>query len=153
MNFKKINISQIIFIVLSVMCMVLIFMFSADNGEESSNKSGFIVKIVQFFLGEESNPKIAENLSFIVRKTAHFSIYALLGFLVSGSFALRKLFSKAMWIVLLICFLYACSDEVHQLFVPGRSGHIRDVAIDTSGAFLGIVIFTAFLQNKSKKSE
>ena len=38
-------------------------------------------------------------------------------------------------------FLYACTDEFHQLFVPGRSGNFRDVIIDTSGGVLSAILF------------
>jgi len=38
------------------------------------------------------------------------------------------------------CFLYACSDEIHQLFVPGRSGKFTDVLIDSAGALLAVLL-------------
>lgn len=41
--------------------------------------------------------------------------------------------------------IYACTDEIHQLFVPGRSGQFRDVMIDSLGAFIGILILSIFL--------
>jgi VanZ family protein len=47
---------------------------------------------------------------------------------------------------LLICYLYALSDEFHQLFVIGRSGEFKDVIIDTLGSILAIIIF----KNKMK---
>jgi len=40
----------------------------------------------------------------------------------------------------LICVIYAISDEIHQLFVPGRTGQLKDVIIDSSGSFVGIAI-------------
>lgn len=36
---------------------------------------------------------------------------------------------------------YAGSDEIHQIFVPGRAGRFTDVCIDTLGGVLGIVLF------------
>lgn len=47
---------------------------------------------------------------------------------------------------ILICMLYACSDEIHQLFVSGRSGKVLDVCIDTFGSLMGI-----FIYNKLRK--
>ena len=45
----------------------------------------------------------------------------------------------------IFCILYAMSDEFHQLFVPGRSGEIRDICIDSLGALLGIIIMTCVI--------
>ena len=50
---------------------------------------------------------------------------------------------------LLISFIYACSDEIHQLFIPGRSGQFTDVLIDTSGALIMLLII--YLWQKRKK--
>ena len=50
--------------------------------------------------------------------------------------------NKKIIISLILGFVYACSDEIHQTFVAGRSGEARDVLIDTSGVFIGILIST-----------
>ncbi len=56
-----------------------------------------------------------------------------------------------------VCLLYAASDEIHQLFVPGRSGEVRDVMIDFSGAVLGIalsmLVFLLICRIKKKRTE
>ena len=54
-----------------------------------------------------------------------------------------------MSLSLLFCFLYACSDEFHQLFIPGRSGQFIDILIDTSGALIMLLII--YLWQKRKK--
>jgi VanZ family protein len=51
---------------------------------------------------------------------------------------------KSFIITFIFCFLYAVSDEVHQIFVPGRAFAIRDIIIDTSGAALGLGIIALF---------
>ena len=43
---------------------------------------------------------------------------------------------------MLIVIGYACTDEFHQLFVPGRSGQITDVMIDTLGGSIGVLIIS-----------
>lgn len=145
---KRINIRQIIFIILSVACMVIIFMFSADNADDSSEKSGRIVEaVVKIFVSDydemtpEQQEEILGRISFAVRKTAHFTIYMALGFCVSGVFSKVKLISVNTPITLIFCFLYACSDEFHQSFSPGRAPQFRDVMIDTAGALTGILTF------------
>ncbi len=138
---KGIKPRQIIFAVLSIVCMIIIFRFSADNAEESTEKSDFFVNIL------ESLPiALRNNLSFIIRKTAHFSIYAMLGFLISGIF-----FKKEIFYTLSVCFLYACTDEIHQYFVAGRSCRFQDVMIDTAGSFFGILIFILIMKLLNRK--
>ena len=129
---KRLKIRQIVFTVLALLCMAVIFCFSADNSEESNEKSNFFVEQLLEWIPSG----VRENLSYIVRKTAHFTIYAVLGFLVSGIFIPRKIFYT-----LSVCFLYACTDEIHQYFVPGRACRFQDVIIDTSGALFGALIF------------
>lgn len=67
----------------------------------------------------------------------------------------RKDLQKPMWrvggIALIICMLYAISDELHQLFIPGRSAEIRDVFIDSFGATVGIFIYILFICIKNSK--
>ena len=82
---------KIIKITLIILCMTLIFLFSSDTAEKSTKKSdGFIVKTCEFVLGRELTEKekdvYIENLVFIVRKGAHFSIYLVLGLLIMSYF-------------------------------------------------------------------
>ena len=54
-----------------------------------------------------------------------------------------------LFILILLCMLYACSDEIHQSFVLNRSGRIEDVFLDTVGASFGIVAYKKiFLKKK-----
>ena len=82
---------------------------------------------------------IVSDYTVIVRKLAHFTIYLILGILVLLFIREFKLDFKYTFIIpILICFIYAISDETHQLFVEGRSGELRDIFIDTLGSFIGI---------------
>lgn len=134
---------KIIKLTLIVLCMILIFCFSSDSAIESTKKSdGFIVKTTELILRRKlttyEKEHYIEKFVFIVRKGAHFSIYLILGLLIMSYFKeIYLVNNKALFITVLICFLYACSDELHQLFVPGRSGEIRDVLIDTLGGATG----------------
>ena len=57
----------------------------------------------------------------------------------------HNIYDKRIYIITIIfCFLYACSDEIHQLFIPGRSGELLDVLIDTTGGILSSFIYTSF---------
>jgi VanZ family protein len=71
---------------------------------------------------------------FILRKLAHVTVYAVLTLLMHGALRQHMVRSTHTWLLaLLIAMLYACSDEWHQTFVPGREGTVRDVVIDSVG--------------------
>lgn len=136
-----------IFILLTVAVMVIIFMFSCENSEESAERSGIVTAIVTNLivpdfdeLSAERQEEIMEKADHIVRKLAHFTIYAALGFCASCAAGRRRLFCGLSWGVLLFCFLYAGTDELHQRFVSGRSGQFGDVFIDTGGSITGILL-------------
>ena len=139
-----------IFAVLLVLWMGFIFSMSSENAEKSSNTSGQTIRVVLSAVpGFEEQPEevkvnIIEELQFIVRKSAHFIGYMILGILASGLILYYGNINKKYLLAFLICVIYAISDEIHQLFVPGRSGQVRDVLIDSAGSLLGIIIVMAF---------
>ncbi len=79
---------------------------------------------------------------FLVRKGAHFTAYLILGLLLT--YAMKPKERKDYLFVLLLCIFYAMSDEFHQTFVPGRSGELRDVLIDSTGSLTGILVYVTF---------
>lgn len=140
-----------------IICMGTIFMFSSDNALESSKKSNLIVDKIStnFFwnkLSKEKKNKYTNFLIFIVRKSAHFLIYLILGLLmISFITEFGVIDYKCLLLAIFLSFLYACSDEVHQLFVVGRSGEIRDVLLDTFGAVIGCFVYIGI--NKLRRRE
>ncbi len=142
---------RIITVALLISWMAFIFSLSSQNSNASSNTSGRVIRTVAQViypdfeeLSSEEQQEVISSFQFIVRKTAHFSLYFILGFLAfMSTISYRKLKLKIRALLSYsICLLYAVSDEVHQLFVAGRSGEIRDVLIDFSGAFLAVLILT-----------
>lgn len=125
--------------------MGLIFSFSNDSGVVSTKKSdGFIIRTVETILGRDLNDEEKEKwttyLVVPVRKGAHVGVYLVLGLLVVSFINEFFVFNyKTILIACVVCFLYACSDEIHQLLVPGRSGQVKDVLLDFLGSLLGIV--------------
>ena len=137
-------------IVLLIIWMALIFSFSNDNGEVSSSRSDVIVKqlftcyynITNKEIDSEKLEIYTKNTTLVVRKTAHIIEYLVLAFLLCSVIKdYKNLDKKFMLIALILCFLYACSDETHQLLISGRSAKIYDVFIDTFGSFIGIMIY------------
>lgn len=147
-------IRKVIKIILVLLWMMMIFLLSNEEAVKSSKKSdGLIIRSVELFTGKslsvQEKEKVLKYLVFPVRKCAHLSLYLILGILVIS--LLREYMvinTKLVLLSLLICFLYACSDEIHQLFVPGRSGEVRDVLIDTLGACLGASFYYVVFRKK-----
>ena len=135
------------FLILTLGIMGVIFYFSAQNATESS---GMSMEFIRWLLHKkllevmsvESAVMIEEGIENIVRKCAHFFIYSCLGFCSSMTLYYSGKMNKSciLFIISLVfCMFYASTDEVHQLFVPGRSGEIRDVLIDSAGSATGIL--------------
>lgn len=145
--------------ILIVLCMLLIFSFSTDNSEESSSKSdGLIVKISEIFTGrklkENERNKYIDKYVVLVRKSAHFTIYLILGLLILSFIReFRVVDYRAVLLSVFLTFLYACSDEVHQLFVPGRSGEFLDILLDSVGALSGCLLYTLYYKIRRKLYE
>lgn len=147
---------KIIKFVLILCCMILIFCFSSDNSVQSTRKSdSVIVKISETVLGRKltriEKDKYIDKFVFVVRKGAHFTIYFILGFLlISFIKEFRVVDYKSFLLAIFIACLYATSDEIHQLFVAGRSGEIRDVLLDTAGAIVGCLVYLGFYKLRRK---
>ena len=114
--------------------MIFIFVMSSFDATSSSNQSNFIVDIITSII----NIKDIGLLSLIIRKLAHFIEYFILGILVTN-FITR--YDKKIIIAILLCIIYATSDEIHQIFVPGRSCQIIDIMIDSLGSIMGIYLY------------
>jgi VanZ family protein len=91
--------------------------------------------LIFWFSAQPALPNLADNLAdFFLKKTAHFLIYAGLYFWLWWANSVRSRQPKTAFLQLLICFMYACSDELHQSFTEGRHPTVRDVGIDMLGA-------------------
>ena len=149
--------------------MCLIFFYSSRPADISAQDSGRIgVWIGRTFVPgfedwpEEKQNNFAESVDYPVRKTAHATEYAILGVLAAGVCAQEKNKSslkketgkkageragkyraRGLLLPWLLASAYAATDEIHQLFVPGRSGQMSDVILDSAGALAGTVAFTA----------
>lgn len=141
--------------VLAIVWMCVIFAFSAQTKEESSGVSeSFSYRMVsstRFFfhldMSDERVREIAEAIEGLVRKAAHMTEYGILSvllFIFIGQWELGFLLRGALSFGATA--VYAASDEIHQLFVPGRAGRFSDVCIDSAGALLGIIVFVLLVK-------
>ncbi len=120
--------------------MVVIFRFSTEAGDASSGRSDIIVHWLQGI----GIPGSGETLGFLVRKAAHMAEYAVLALL--SFYALRAHIERGRALLWSfgVTVVYAISDEIHQLFVPGRTGSPRDVLVDALGAAIGLALAAWF---------
>ena len=145
---------KIIKFILIILCMLFIFSLSADNGEASEAKSdSVIVKVTETILHKKLTPeekeRYIESTVKVVRKTTHF----ILGLLIISFLKEFGLTRKSIIISIIVVLLYACSDEIHQTFVAGRSGEVLDVIIDTLGGSLATLLYYLTYKRRNKNEQ
>lgn len=144
---SKEKLKQSIYLILIIIWMLIVFMFSNQNGGTSQGISRkvttTIVRIVtqnQNLTDEQTN-KIVENTDYLVRKLAHFSIYAVGGILIHNYINTFNIENKKKIIISIsVGVIYAIFDELHQYFIAGRSARILDVCIDSLGVITGTIL-------------
>lgn len=137
----------IIYSAFTLICMLAIFVFSAQNADTSQTLSNGLLRKLKELIA--LLPSISgQDAEHDIRKYAHLFEFCMLGVgctLLSGELRQdirRALFNShfgsfiAAW---LFCIFYACTDELHQYFVPGRAAQLGDVMLDSCGALIGCV--------------
>ena len=132
----------------AIIWMIFIFIMSHTNGNSSSSQSNFIAEIILKVINIDYN-----TLTFLIRKAAHMGEYALLLFFIYYALKKGTTYKYIFSLSLLVTFLYACSDEFHQLFIVGRSGQLADVMIDTTGGIIAIILFYFIKKKKCYSQE
>ncbi len=160
---KKYAIKTSICAIFFVLLWGMIFGFSAQTGTQSGGLSDKLAEVAADILDALFQWKITpKKLSFPIRKMAHMTEYALLWLDSYGMIYYGRRYKEevtkedvdkrekkfperiSLIISLVVVFLTAVSDEIHQLFVPDRVGTIVDVGWDMLGVLL-CVSFIFFL--------
>jgi len=166
---------KFIVIMLVILSIGGMYYFSSQDGKVSGSQSQVVVNIIDKVRDKVTlknqklikvQTKVYDKLrkigtkSYIVRKIAHFIIYGLIGIsllLFIYIFSKKLILSSIMAFILSIT--YACYDEYRQISIPGRSGSIKDVFIDSCGALTGIVLsfgiilIVKFIMSKTKNKK
>lgn len=143
MNRKKLIIHRVISFTLLLAVMVTIYCLSAQDSTDSAEASNSVVSWLYELL------KI-DLPNGTVRTIAHGCEFAALGFLMLN--ALRSLRSDFKVVSsVIISFIYAITDEIHQLFVPGRAFQLTDLAVDLTGIVLGTTAFLILVKITEKR--
>lgn len=150
--------------------MTAVFIFSSQDGIQTLNTSGAVIHTIEKTINNDESQveshtnkieadtnktqkyKYSSEVQKIVRKNAHCILYTIGGVVISVFFSALN-FNKRKLIVWtsLTGFLYAVSDEIHQRYVPGRTSSVVDVAIDTTGVIIGLIIFMIILKLTTKR--
>lgn len=160
MENKRHRVRLVIYSSITAVIMLLIFLFSAQHGDGSQNLSDGFLKTLIGDLLSRILPRFTGDFGYDIRKYAHMFEYFCLG--ISSSLLFWEIFIgtrrraiKATGAAEAFSFLYACSDEFHQLFVPERAGKFSDVRVDSVGfslaAVLMLVIFCIYLHFLDKE--
>ncbi len=150
-NLRLKKIYTITAVILLIALYVVIFCFSAEDGESSSRASAAVTEaLLKGYSGivgghKKALPEMVLMLEGLVRKTAHFTEYLCMGLL---SCSILDLWYQPVWRGRLLAGLQilvsASLDEFHQYFIPGRNAAFKDVMIDTAGGVTGIMLFLLF---------
>ena len=141
--------------------MIFIFIMSAQTGAVSGNTSGGLINtlcniIIPDFkeLDELQKSEIISKLSLPIRKFAHVTEFFILSILINTTVIQSKrnisLSLKSSAISFALGVFYAVTDEIHQLFVPGRAGTAVDVLIDSIGILFGCLMFSLIYKEIQK---
>ena len=157
-----------IFSILGVVFLSCFIFYMSSKTANASNEisTSFLDGVLELLfknyksLPDEEKIIIIQNYHFFIRKLAHFSEFALLGifsYFFLSTFDRIKNFLAG---VIAWCYvtLFAVSDEIHQLFVEGRSGKVTDVIIDSFGGAVGIlfiilIVYKIHLFREAKLNE
>lgn len=171
---------RILALILVLMWMITVFIFSSQDGVDTLNTSGAVISVIESTtnntselvsdnLGKTDNKNSLENKKYkytysnkiqkIVRKNAHYFLYMIGGVFLSVFFCADSRY-KAIKIkfaiyAIIVGIVYACTDEFHQRFVPGRTGSIKDVFIDSIGVITGVILvfILKIILNKKRKDK
>ena len=163
----------VVYVILILFWGGVIYKLSSMNSNNSNSSStgiigNFIedsVKVTNKAGLSNSHPneskidKTSKLLNAPLRKVMHATVYFILAIMIILFITVmqeKKKYFLALLITIVICFLFACTDEYHQTFVGGRTGQFKDVLIDTSGALAGTLLYGTYfiaykIGTKSKK--
>ena len=144
--------SAIFYLAVTLAAMVFIFIQSSFPAAVSNVESRSIVAVLAKILGVNRR-----GLTFLVRKSAHFMEFLILGCCLMLLWEHwkpgKKRTSENAWLAAYFPWLtgsaYAVTDELHQLFVSGRSCELRDILIDSCGVAVGAFL-TALLSRRKR---
>jgi VanZ family protein len=124
----------------------MVIIFSASSDVKSYEHSSSLFVPLMHWLFPRMSPEHVDAIHYLFRKVCHLTEYALLALLLWRAIRQPKRYDPRPWLwpeaglALAIVFLYSASDELHQVFVPTRTGMVSDVFIDAGGGTIGLLL-------------
>ena len=150
-------------IILVVVWMCVIFFLSNEKSDVSTKKSNVVIDKTVLNIYRHTKNYNRDNERDVlkysvtpIRKLAHFVEYFILGILVMNMLVNFGIDRNVIFYSTIYCLLYAVTDEIHQVFVAGRSAQVIDIIVDTFGGFAGSYVYVNmgnFGGKLSKKKE
>jgi len=116
--------------------------FASSDNFNAGNTSRIIGPLI-LWLFPHTSPETLATVHFITRKIAHFTEYAILGFLAARAFRTspRPAISRRWFLICAtLIVVYALVDEYHQSFVPSRTASVWDSFIDMAGGLTALLL-------------
>jgi len=135
----------------------MVLIFSASGDTKSYQHSSRILAPIVRWLFPDISPDALDLVVLVVRKGAHLTEYAVLALLFWRAMRQPVKRDPRPWSwplagrAVLFVALYAASDEFHQFFVATRDASLRDVAIDTIGAALGMILLWGMYRLRQRR--
>ena len=141
------------YIVPVIIWLIVISLASTQLGGEQVTLHA-LIRLLKLLTPDQASALNADAIgktNFLIRKCAHLTEYAILALLTARAIQLgqERLKWQAFVGSLALCAGYACLDEFHQSFVPGRTASIHDVLIDTVGATFALTLMLLWFRIKA----
>lgn len=142
------NKKYIICLILLFIWLGFIFIMSNTNSVDSTKQSKTLINKVLTTTNNITNmdiDSVTRKIHKPVRKLAHITEFFILSIIVIMLLKNKIIdYNKLLLISMSICFIFACIDEFHQTFIPGRTGQFSDVLIDMIGVIFGCLLFNIY---------
>jgi VanZ family protein len=125
----------------------LAFISFASSDDFNAGNTSRIIGPLILWLFPNTSPETLAIVHFIMRKIAHFTEYAILGFLAARAFRTHQ---RWFLICVTLVVVYALLDEYHQSFVPSRTASIFDSLIDMAGGLTALILIRSRKRAKSQ---
>ena len=137
-----------IILLLILTWVLIIFMFSNQDGNISKSTSKHLINkcvIVteRIFNVDLDNKSLVNDLNYFVRRFAHIFEYFILGLLIYYGLFYFNIDRRFIYSIIL-CFILASFDELHQLLMVDRTSSLLDVIFDTSSSILSICLIKKY---------
>ncbi len=165
MQSKKLYQNSVFWLCCTLIWCIVIFCFSAQDATASTAVSdGVLHKIAEICTAwipadaAEIDSDNHASMAFLIRKIAHFTLYFILGTFSSATMLSftnnhNRSLRSGWFCAWSFCVFYAVTDEFHQLFVPGRTGRVFDIGIDSLGALLSSLLLLFFIQRSVRRNQ